>query len=92
MGFSITWCAFRDADAQKLVDHLGLIPAGKMEGSPKSPISTAKLDTGWRVVCFNEYGSPFFKSEKLSGISSEPDVLLRPVEEHVMASSSCCHA
>jgi len=88
MGFSITWCAVREADAQKLLDHFELSPTGEVEEFPESSISTAKLDTGWRIVWCNEYGSPFFKHADLSSISSERDVLLCLVEEHVMASSS----
>jgi hypothetical protein len=88
MGFSITWCAVREADAQKLLNHFELSPTGEVEEFPESSISTAKLDTGWRIVWCNEYGSPFFKHAELSSISSECDVLLCLVEEHVMASSS----
>src|SRR5437867_4773616 len=87
MGFSITWCAVREEGAQKLLEQLGLSPTGKTEEFPESLISTAKLDTGWRVIWYNEYGCPFLRPDDLGSISSEQDVLLCLVEEHVMASS-----
>jgi hypothetical protein len=88
MGFSITWCAVRDGNAQKVLDQLGLSPTGETEDVPESPISTAKLDTGWRIIWYNEYGCPFLGPGDLGVISNDQDVLMCLVEEHVMASSS----
>jgi hypothetical protein len=88
MGFSITWCAVRDADAQKVLDQLRLSPTGETEDVPESLISTATLHTGWRIIWYNEYGCPFLRPEDLGVISNDQDVLMCLVEEHVMASSS----
>ena len=46
MGFSVTWCAVRDRDAQKVLDQLGLSQTGETEDVPESLISTTTLDTG----------------------------------------------
>jgi len=54
MGFSITWCAVRDGNTQKVLDQLALSPTGDTEEVPESLISTAKLDTGWRIIWYNE--------------------------------------
>jgi hypothetical protein len=88
MGFSITWCAVREAGAQKLLDRLGLTPTGETEEFPESLISAASLDTGWRVIWYSEYGCPFLKSEQLRAVSKDQDVIVCLVEEHVMASSA----
>lgn len=88
MGFSITWCAVREERAQKLLNELELSPTGETEEIPESLISSAKLDTGWRVIWYNEYGCPFLTAEQLGTISKEHDVLVCLVEEHVMASSA----
>ena len=88
MGFSITWCAVREEEAQKFLDQLELSPTGEAEEIPESLISTVKLDTGWRVIWYNEYGCPFLGPEQLGAISTGQDVLLCLVEEHVMASSA----
>ena len=88
MGFAITWCAVREEGAQKFLEHLELAPTGEREGIPESLISAAKLDTGWRVVWYNEYGCPFLGPEQLGALSKEQDVLVCLVEEHVMASSA----
>ena len=88
MGFSITWCAVRDGNAQKVLDQLGLSPTGEAEDVPESLISTATLDTGWRIIWYNEYGCPFLRPEDLGVISDGQEVLMCLVEEHVMASSS----
>jgi len=88
MGFSITWCAVRDGNAQKVLGQLGLSPTGETEDVPESLISTATLDTGWRIIWYNEYGCPFLRPEDLRVISNDQEVLMCLVEEHVMASSS----
>lgn len=88
MGFSITWCAVREDGAPKLLQQLGLSSTGEREEFPESLISAAKLDTGWRVIWYNEYGCPFLRPEELGVISNGQEVLMCLVEEHVMASSS----
>ena len=88
MGFSISWYAVREGGAQKLLDRLGLSPTGETEEVPESLISTAKLDTGWRIIWYNEYECPFLRPEDLNVISNDQEVLMCLVEEHVMASSS----
>lgn len=88
MGFSITWCAVREEGAQRLLEQLNLSPTGKTEEVPQSLISTAKLDTGWRIIWYYKYGCPFLRPEDLRNISSDQDVLVCLVEEHVMASSA----
>ncbi|HEY6095009.1 MAG TPA: hypothetical protein VIU93_08660 [Gallionellaceae bacterium] len=88
MGFSITWCAVHEKDAERLLQDLNLSPTGETEEFPESPVSMAKLDTGWRIVWCNKYDSPIIGSKRLADISRERDVLFCLVEEHVMASSS----
>ena len=88
MGFSITWCAVREDGAAKLLEQLELSPTGATEEVPESLVSTAKLDTGWRILWYNAYRCPFLTPEHLSVISREQDLLLCLVEEHVMASSA----
>jgi hypothetical protein len=88
MGFAITWCAVEEECADRFLRQLGLSYTGAIEEIPESAISTARLDTGWRVVWCNEYGCPFLKPQDLRERSKEQDVLLCLVEEHVMASSS----
>lgn len=87
MGFSITWCAVREKDADRLLEDLNLTPTGETEEFPESAVSMAKLDTGWRIIWCNKYDSPIIGSKKLAEISLERDVLFCLIEEHVMASS-----
>jgi hypothetical protein len=88
MGFSITWCAIREEKAEQFLQRLGLSPTGETEEVPESLISTARLDTGWRLMWYNKYTCPFLQPQDLASISLDHDVLLCLVEEHVMASSS----
>jgi hypothetical protein len=88
MGFSITWCAVREKNADQFVQKLGLIPTGETEEIPESLIATAKLDTGWRIIWHNEYGCPYLKPKDLAHLSIDYDVILCLIEENVMASSS----
>jgi hypothetical protein len=59
MGFSISWCAVREENADQFVQKLGLLPTGETEEFPESLISTGKLDTGWRLIWHNKYGCPY---------------------------------
>jgi hypothetical protein len=88
MGFSITWCAVREENADKVVQDLGLTPTGETEEMPESLICIGKLDTGWRVLSHNEYGCPYLQPQDLARLSIDHDLLLCLIEEHVMASSS----
>jgi len=87
MGYSITWCAVREEAAQAFLQKLALSTTGKREEVPESLISTASLDTGWRIVWYNKYECPFLRAQDLRELSKDEDVLLCHVEEHVMASS-----
>jgi hypothetical protein len=88
VGFSLTWRAVRVEDAETFFGSLQLSPTGEIEGDPSSLVTTARLDTGWQVLVYNEYECPFLQQQDLRRISSVHDVLLCMVEEHVMASSS----
>jgi hypothetical protein len=88
MGFAITWCAVREEAAESFLSRLGLSPTGETEEMPDSPISTAKLDTGWHLLWVNDYAWPFLLPDRLPELSKDQDVLVCRVEEHVMASSS----
>ena len=88
MGFSISWYAVREGGAQALLDRLGLSPTGETEEVPESLISTARLDTGWRIIWYNEYECPFLRPQDLAVVSNDHEVLVCLVEEHVMASSA----
>ena len=59
MGFAISWCAVREEGADQFLQDLDLSTTGETEELPESLISTGKLDTGSRVVWYNEYGCPF---------------------------------
>ncbi len=88
MGFAISWFAIREENAERFFQSLGLSPTGETEELPDSLISTAKMDTGWRVLWYNEYTCPFLGERDLRRISKDYDVLMCLVEEHVMASSA----
>lgn len=88
MGFSASWCAVREENADEFLQKLGLRPTGETEELPESLISIAKLDTGWRVIWYNKYSCPFLGPGDLAALSIDKDVILCLIEEHVMASSS----
>ncbi|WP_136797317.1 hypothetical protein [Desulfosediminicola ganghwensis] len=88
MGFSITWCAVRTANEQKILETFELSPTGKTEEFPESAVSMAQLDTGWQVIWCNRYNSPLITEKILADISHDHDVYLCLIEEHVMASSA----
>src|SRR6266853_6318503 len=89
MGFSITWSAVPEKHAEGFLQALGLSPTGETEKDvPSSLITTARLDTGWRLLFYNKYECPFLHESDLRRLSADYDVLFCLVEEHVMASSS----
>lgn len=88
MGFAITWCAVREADAERFLTALELVRTGATESDPESPISTVGLRSGWRLVWHNDYDSKLLGAQNLQRISEAHDVLACRIEEHVMASSA----
>ncbi len=88
MGFAITWCAVREESAEGFLEELGLSATGEFEELPESPVSMAKLDTGWRVIWVNEYACTLLSLNEMERLSRTRNILLCLVEEHVMASSS----
>jgi hypothetical protein len=88
VGFAITWCAVREEGAEKFLQKLGLAPTGETEEFPESLIASGMLDTGWRVIYYNNYGCPFITPQHLTKLSIDQDAILCLVEEHAMASSS----
>lgn len=88
MGYSISWCAVREAEAASFLAQVGLSAAGKTEEVPESDRCMCGLDTGWRVVWFNEYDPREINDEKLATLSAARELLVCRVEEHVMASSA----
>jgi hypothetical protein len=87
MGYSITWCAMREEEAEQFLSHADLSTTGESEDDPESRFSTAKLSTGWRLVWSNKYDCPLL-TKRVASFSGEHGVLLCRVEEHVMASSA----
>jgi hypothetical protein len=88
MGFSITWCAVPEKNADQFMQKLGLTPTAETEEIPESLDCMAKLDTGWRIIWHNKYGCPYLKPKDLALLSIDHDVLLCLIEEHVMATSA----
>jgi len=54
MGFRQRWIAMRDIDADEAVKQLALRRTGEFEESPESPITGAKLASGWYIVVFDQ--------------------------------------
>ncbi len=88
MGFAISWYAVPEPHADQFFKRLDLTPTGETEEIPESLICTAQLDTGWNLLCYNEYGCPFLQEEDLTHLSADHKILYCLVEEHVMASSA----
>jgi hypothetical protein len=44
------------------------------------------LDTGWRVVWYNEFECPALDSDRLAALSSDNELMVCFIEEHVMVS------
>ena len=88
MGFAITWCAIPEAAADGFLQRIGLTETGEKEEVPDSLIGVARLDTGWRLLWYNEYDCPFLGEAQRQEHSRHHDLLYCLVEEHCMASSA----
>jgi hypothetical protein len=88
MGFAISWRAVPEAAADGFLERIGLIDTGETEEVPESLIGVARLDTGWRLLWYNEYGCPFLGESQRREHSHNHDLLYCLIEEHCMASSS----
>src|SRR5689334_1744449 len=88
MGFSVTWCAVREEAAETFLAGLGLSPTDETEEIPCAELCMAKLDSGWRVVWFNEFDSPYLRRERLPDLSAHGDLVVCAIGEQVMTSSA----
>lgn len=88
MGFSITWFAVPESASETFLQKLGLVETGESEEWPDSPISTAVMETGWRVLWYDKNSCPFLGSEAVAELSRDHEILVCKVEEHCMVSSS----
>ena len=88
MGFAIAWCAVPEAEGDAFLNRLGLLDTGETEEIPESLIGVARLDSGWRLLWYNEYDCPFLGEEQRREHSKHHDLLFCLVEEHCMVSSS----
>lgn len=84
MGYSITWFAVPSDSSDTFLRNLDLVDSGKSEKFPDSLISTAKMDTGWCVLWYNEYDCPFLDKGVVVELSKSHDILVCTVEEHCM--------
>lgn len=64
MGFAITWCAVPEAEGDAFLNRLGLTDTGETEEIPESLIGVARLDSGWRLLWYNEYNCPFLEESQ----------------------------
>lgn len=88
MGFAITWCAVPEAEGDSFLNRLGLTDTGETEEIPESLIEVARLDSGWRLLWYNEYDCPFLREAQRREHPKHHDLLYCLVGEHWMASSS----
>jgi len=88
MGFAISWCAVPESAADEFLQRIGLTDSGETEEIPESLIGVASLDTGWRLLWYNEYDCPFLGETQRRELSASYDLLYCLVDEHCMASSS----
>jgi hypothetical protein len=84
MGYSITWFAVPEAQAESFLRELDLVDSGKTQEFPDSLICTAKMDTGWQVLWYNEYECPLLGEDQVMELSKSHDLLVCTVEEHCM--------
>lgn len=88
MGYSVSWCAVPEQHGDSFIAELGLAVTGETEDIPESEYCQVALATGWRLLWVNQYASRLLSGDRLQQLSSNYDILLCLVEEHVMASSS----
>ncbi len=88
MGFAISWCAVSEKAADVFLERIGLTETAETEEVPESLIGVAQLDTGWRLLWYNEYDCPFLGEPQRREHSRQHDLLYCLVEEHCMASSA----
>jgi hypothetical protein len=88
MGFAISWCAVPENAADAFLERMGLTETGETEEVPESPIGVAQLDTGWRLLLYNQYDCPFLGEAERQAQSLRHDLLYCLIEEHCMASSA----
>jgi hypothetical protein len=88
MGFSLSWLAMKDADADEACGGLGLERRDGSRHHPDFEFSGAALPTGWYLVVGDRSGYEFVAHSDLAAVSETQDVIVCEVEEHVMYASA----
>ncbi len=87
MGYSLCWAAVRGKPRETVLAELELHSTGAREEFPESPLVGAQLPDGWYVVLSNQ-DVRFSDEGILERLSSQSEVVVCFVEEHVMCSSA----
>jgi len=88
MGYSISWLAVREKDADSLLQRLGLAPTSEMTMFGKSLFTGRTLPGGWLVLVINRCDHKFVKPGSLTSVSQQCEVIACSTEEHVMCSTA----
>jgi len=88
MGMAVNWCAVRNEDTQRLLEHLGLAPTDTVEAWPEAAIALGHFIGGWTVLWCNVDASRLLREKAVRALAGDCDVLVCRIEEHVMAASA----
>ena len=91
MGFAISWLAVSGKSPELVLRELRVEGTGVFEEIPESPMTCARLPSGWFLVFANQFNSPLVSERTLCALSIGGNVVTCQVEEHVMFSSAAVY-
>lgn len=86
MGYAISWIAIKGKSKENILKFFSFSETADTEEVPESEISAAELPSGWYLIWFNQFESPFTHAAVVSKLSQDCAVITCAVEEHVMYS------
>jgi hypothetical protein len=86
MGFALSWIGIRGKSQEAAVEKAGFRLTGHQEEFPESPVTCARLESGWCVIVMNGSMDAHDGSIDPSQFPPEAEIVTCMLEEHVMAS------
>jgi hypothetical protein len=86
MGFALSWIGIRGMSPEAAVEKAGFRLTGHQEEFPESPVTCARLESGWCVIVMNRSMDAHDGSIDPSQFLPGAEIVTCMLEEHVMAS------
>ena len=91
MGYHLSWLAVEGKSVEQVLGELGLSADPRDDANLDNPAFTDFLPSGWALLLFNRFDSPWVSDPILRPLSAGCRAVACQVEDHVNFSAACCY-